>query len=170
MCEPASVRMLVFDVDGVLTDGSILLNDHGIESKRFHVRDGFAIRAAMSVGMKIGVLTGRKSRVVALRMAELGVDLLMQGVHEKAAGFETLCRLAAVSPHETAYVGDDLVDLPAMRRSGFPMAVLDAAAEVREAARFVTKVPGGCAAARDAIEYILRAQHRWEEVVEKYAV
>lgn len=169
MIKPESIQLLVFDVDGVLTDGSIFLDDDGKETKRFHVRDGFAIKAAMSLGLKVGILTGRSSRVVTHRMMELGVHLVIQGAPDKAIGFETLCQLAAVDPTNAAYLGDDLIDLPAMLRSGYPMAVADAVTEVRGEARFVTSTPGGRAAAREAIEHILKAQGRWDEVVERYA-
>lgn len=166
--KPTTVRLLILDVDGVLTDGSIVVDDRGFESKRFHVRDGFAIRAAMSLGLKVGVLTGRSTRAVTLRMTELGVDLLLQGVSDKAVGFQTLCQMADVTPQETAYLGDDLVDLPAMVRSGYPMAVADGVAEVKSEARFVTRALGGQAAVREAIEHILKAQDRWGEVVDRY--
>lgn len=164
------LQMVVFDVDGVLTDGSIVMDDAGQESKRFHVRDGFAIKAAMSLGLKVGVITGRSSRVVTLRMAELGVELLAQGVHEKAAALESLCAQAGVELDVTAYMGDDLVDLPPMLRSGYPMAVADAVEEVREVAKFVTRAPGGRGAAREAIEHILKAQARWDELLERYGL
>jgi len=170
MSELSAIKLLIFDVDGVLTDGSIIVNDQGIESKRFHVRDGFAMKAAMSLGLQVGVLTGRSTRAVTLRMIDLGIDLLIQGVADKAIGFETLCQQARVDPEEAAYLGDDLIDLPAMLRSGYPMAVADAVQEVRTEARYVTRVPGGHAAARDAIEHILKAQGRWDEVVEQYAI
>lgn len=165
-----SIKLIIFDVDGVLTDGAIIVNDQGVESKHFHVRDGFAIRAAMSVGLKIGVLTGRSSRCVNLRMTEIGVDLLLQGAKDKAVGLETLCQRAGVDLEETAYVGDDLVDLPAMLRCGYPIAVADAVAEVRDEASYVTAAPGGRAAAREVIEHILKAQGRWDEVLEQYGV
>ncbi len=170
MITPSSIKLLVFDVDGVLTDGSIVVDDHGVESKRFHVRDGFAIRAAMSLGLKVGVLTGRSARAVTLRVAELGIDLFIQQVREKANGFKTLCQLAGVALEDTAYLGDDLVDLPAMLLSGYPMAVADAVTEVRLEAQFVTNAPGGHAAAREAIEHILKAQGRWDQVTDRYTV
>lgn len=168
MSDPASVKLIVFDVDGVLTDGTIIVDDTGRESKRFHVRDGFAMRAAISVGVKVAVLTGRSSRAVTLRMMDLGIDLFLQGVHDKAAGLETLCRMAEVDPADTAYLGDDLIDLPAMRQCGYPMAVADASPPVREIAKYTTAQPGGHAAARDAIEHILKAQNLWDEVVKRY--
>src|SRR5690554_2102108 len=98
----SNIKLIIFDVDGVLTDGAIIVDDHGAESKHFHVRDGFAIRAAMSLGLQIGIITGRMSRVVSLRMTELGVSLLQQGMKDKGEGLETLCQRAGVQPEEAA--------------------------------------------------------------------
>lgn len=170
MEKPADLKLIVLDVDGVLTDGRILVDDLGVESKAFYVRDGFAIRAAMSVGLKVGVLTGRASRVVALRMAELGVELVIQGAREKLVGFETLCQRAGVLPEQAAYVGDDLVDLPPLLGCGYAIAVADAVAEVRAEANYVTRAPGGRGAVREAIEHVLAAQERWDEIVERYGI
>jgi 3-deoxy-D-manno-octulosonate 8-phosphate phosphatase (KDO 8-P phosphatase) len=170
MANPTDIKLIVFDVDGVLTDGSIVLDDRGVETKRFYVRDGFAIRAAMEMGLRVGVLTGRASIAVTHRMVELGIDLLLQGTRDKLYGLETLCQQAHLDPQQSAYVGDDLIDLPAMLRCGYPMAVADAVAEVRDEARYVTTLPGGRGAARDAIEHVLRAQGRWDELVERYAI
>jgi len=165
-----NIKLIVFDVDGVLTDGGIYLDDRGIELKRFHVRDGFAIRTAMSQGLKVAVLTGRSAPVVTLRMAELGVNLVVQGAHDKMVGLETLCQMAGILPEQAAYVGDDLIDLPAMLRCGYPMAVADAVEEVRAEAQYVTRSAGGHAAARDAIEHILKSQGRWADVLEDYGI
>jgi len=165
---PSSIRLMLFDVDGVLTDGGIVLDDLGRESKRFHVRDGFAMRAAVNAGVQVGVVTGRESRVVTLRMAELKIDLLLQGVKDKAAGVAELCRRAGVEPGAAAFVGDDLIDLPAMRVCGYAIAVADAVAEARQIADFVTEARGGCGAGREAIEHVLRAQGKWDAVVARY--
>ncbi len=165
---PTAIKLIVFDVDGVLTDGGIYVDDRGVEMKRFHVRDGMAIKLAALMGLKIGVITGRATPSVTLRMAELGVDLVLQRVHNKALGLETLCQRAGVEPQEVAFVGDDLIDLPAMVRCGYPIAVSDAVEEVRAEARFVTTAAGGQAAAREAVEHILKAQNRWDEVLERY--
>ncbi len=169
MSEPTQIKLLVLDVDGVLTDGSIMVDDHGTESKRFHVRDGFAIRAAMSLGLQVAVLTGRSTRAVTIRLADLGVELFLQGVADKAVGLDTLCQMAGVDPQQAAYVGDDLIDLPAMRRCGYPMAVADASPEVRDVARYVTTIPGGHGAVRNAIEHLLKAQGQWDKVVDRYS-
>ncbi len=168
MADFSRLRMIVFDVDGVLTDGSIIVNDQGQEAKRFYVRDGLGIRIALRLGLKVGVLTGRSVRAVTLRMAELGVDLVQQGSSDKAVGLETLCQRAGVLPEETAYVGDDLIDLPALLRCGYPMAVADAVAEVRAEAQYITTAVGGRGAAREAIEHLLKSQGRWDEVVDRY--
>ncbi len=170
MAEPTAIKLIVFDVDGVLTDGAIHLDDRGVETKRFHVRDGFAIRAAMRHGIKVGVLTGRSSQCVSLRLTELGVDLLVQGSKNKAIGLEIMCQKAGVDPGEIAYVGDDIPDLPAMLRCGYRVAVNDAAAEVRAVADHITHAAGGQGAARDAIEHILKAQDKWEDVLEEFGV
>lgn len=170
MADPHNIRMIIFDVDGILTDGSILIDDRGVETKRFHVRDGTAIRAAMKLGIKVGILTGRSSQAVTLRAGELGIEYLIQGSQNKAIGLETLCQLAGVTEDEVAFMGDDLADLPAMLRSGFKITVADGADEVLGIADYTTAAVGGRAAVREAIEFIIKAQGRWEEVLEHYGV
>lgn len=166
----SAIRLIIFDVDGVLTDGSIRIDNHGNETKQFHVRDGTAIKAAQSLGLRIGVLTGRSSTAVTHRMRELAIDLYLQGCDDKAIGFETLTQRAGVDFQETAYLGDDIVDLPALMRCGYPMAVADAVREVHAMARYITHAPGGRGAAREAIEHILKAQKKWDSVLERYGV
>lgn len=162
--------MIVFDVDGVLTDGSIVVDDTGIESKRFHVRDGLAIASALKLGLKVGVLSGRSTRAVTLRMTELKIPYIIQGCSNKAQGIEDICKRAGVSLEETAYVGDDLIDLPALVRVGFPATVADAVDEVKAEAALVTLAPGGRGAAREIIEHILKAQGKWDKLVESYGI
>lgn len=166
----ANIRLIIFDVDGVLTDGSVLLDNQGNEIKRFYVRDGTAIRAAQSLGIQVGVLTGRSSTATTHRMRELGVDLYLQGCDDKAVGFETLTQRAGVEFEETAYLGDDIIDLPPLVRCGYPMAVADAAPEVHAVVRYVTRAPGGRGAAREAVEHILKAQNKWDAALERYGV
>lgn len=170
MADLAAIQLIVFDVDGVLTDGSIVIDDHGAESKRFHVRDGLAFKAAMQMGLKIGVLSSRSAPCVTLRMTELGVELLIQGVRDKAVGLETLCQMGNVGVEEAAFVGDDLVDLPAMLRCGYAVAVGDAVEEVRGVAKYITNAKGGQGAARETIEHILKSQGRWDELLEQYGI
>ena len=152
---PVNIKLIVFDVDGVLTDGSIIVDDMGRESKRFYVRDGAAIKAVMGLGMKVGVVTGRSSRSVLLRVTELGIEHYLPGVTDKLVGLETVCQRAGVLPEEAAYVGDDLIDIPAMVRCGYPIAVADAAEEAKAAAKYITKACGGRGVAREAIEHVL---------------
>lgn len=165
-----SIRLLVLDCDGVLTDGSIFVDDLGRETKRFHVRDGFAIKAAMSVGLQIAVCTGRSVPSVNLRLTELGVPHVLQGAKDKLVGLETICQWTGLDPKQAAYMGDDLPDIPAMAASGFGITVADAAAEVVEAASYQTEASGGCGAVREALEHILRSQHKWAEIVDRYVV
>lgn len=162
------IKLILFDCDGVLTDGSLIVNDLGIESKAFHVRDGFAMRRAMDVGLKVGVLTGRSSRALTLRMRDLEISLFLQKCNDKAIGLEMLCQQAGVELEETAYVGDDLIDLPALLRCGYPIAVADAVEQVREVARYTTTAPGGKGAAREAIEHILKLQNKWDALLEQF--
>jgi 3-deoxy-D-manno-octulosonate 8-phosphate phosphatase (KDO 8-P phosphatase) len=163
-----AVRCILFDVDGVLTDGRITLDNAGVESKSFHVRDGHGIKLAQRKGLQVGLLTGRSSRVVDYRAAELGVTLVHQGSKRKE---ETLARIVEETglPLEAfAFMGDDVVDIPVLSRVGLPCAVADAVAEVRRECLFVSSRPGGGGAARELIEHILAAQGLWEEIIGEY--
>ncbi|MBM4058234.1 MAG: phenylphosphate carboxylase subunit delta, partial [Planctomycetes bacterium] len=158
----ARIQLLLLDVDGVLTDGGVTWNNQGIESKTFHIRDGLGIKLWRRAGGRVGIVTGRSSHVVQLRAAELGIDLVRQGVEDKLATTEAILSDCGVSWQETAFIGDDLPDLPVIARCGAGIAVADAAAEVRAAAGFVTTLPGGRGAVREAIERLLWARGGWE--------
>jgi 3-deoxy-D-manno-octulosonate 8-phosphate phosphatase (KDO 8-P phosphatase) len=162
------IQLIVFDVDGVLTDGSLIYDNHGNELKRFNIRDGFGLRAAMFSGIQVGVLTARSSEVVHRRMEELKIDLYFHGCKDKSAGIESIAQRARVPLEQTAFMGDDILDLPALKRVGYPMAVSDAAIEVLETAKFTAEAPGGRGAAREAVEHILRAQGKWAAVLERF--
>ncbi len=164
------LKLLLLDVDGVLTDGSIYLDEFGRQTQRFHVRDGLGIKAAQRVGLAVGILTSRSGRALTHRAAELGIELVEQGAGEKRVTFENICRRVRVQPEEVAYLGDDLPDLPVLCRVGYPMAVADAATEVQQAARYVTQRPGGHGAVREAIEHLLRQTGQWDEVLEAYGL
>jgi 3-deoxy-D-manno-octulosonate 8-phosphate phosphatase (KDO 8-P phosphatase) len=164
----SAVRLLVMDVDGVLTDGSIVYDDAGREIKRFHVRDGLWIKEWMALGYGAAVLSARSSGAVSRRMEELGVSRVVQGSGDKGAAVEGLARASGVTLGETAFIGDDLADLAAMRRVGYPMAVADADERVIRAARFVTTSRGGHGAVREAIMHLLDAQGRLGEVISRY--
>jgi 3-deoxy-D-manno-octulosonate 8-phosphate phosphatase (KDO 8-P phosphatase) len=155
------VRLLVLDVDGVLTDGRLYYTSRGETFVAFHILDGHGIKLAGQCGLAVAIVTGRHSPMVARRARELGVRLLMQGVEEKGRALERLLRRCRLEASEAAAMGDDLLDLPMLTRVGLALAVPDAAAEVRAAAHYVTRRPGGLGAVREAIELILRAQGTW---------
>ena len=163
-----NIRMLALDVDGVLTDGGIYLNDLGQETKRFFVRDGLGIRIAQKADIQIAAITGRVSRSVAMRLAELEIKLVRDGVKNKAEAIKALAELANVTLEEIAYVGDDLIDLPAMRLAGYSFAVADASGAVIEACDHVTTQRGGNGAVREVIEHLLKSQGKWDQIVDQY--
>ena len=162
------VRLLLFDVDGVLTDGTILLHQDGTESKRFHIRDGAGIVWAQRAGMKIGLLSARTSDATTRRAAQLGVSLVVQGANDKLAAYDRIARDAGLPDDEIAYMGDDLQDLPVLRRAGFSAAPADAAPDVRRCVDWVSSKPGGHGAVRELIEHVLRLQGVWPDAVAEY--
>ncbi len=161
----ANIELLCLDVDGVLTDGGIYLDDEGVETKRFHVRDGTGIRLWIRTGHHVALITGRSGGVVGHRAAELGIEHVIQGCDDKAAAFLKLAGKLGIDPSKAAVLGDDLPDLPMMRAAGYAMAVADAAREVRKCAAFITSRPGGYGAAREAVEHLLKARGRWDDAV-----
>jgi len=164
----AAVRLVVFDVDGVLTDGSLFLGDDGQEYKAFHSRDGHGMKMLQAAGVEIGIITGRTSRVVELRMASLGVQHVYQGQLEKLPAFEQLLAKLNLDPTQVAYVGDDVVDLPIMRRVGLAVAVRDAHPLVVEHAHWRTEAPGGRGAGREVCELLMHAQGSLEPALQRY--
>lgn len=164
----ARVQLLLTDVDGVLTDGGIGWNDEGVESKTFHIRDGLGLRLWRRAGGRTGIVTGRSSRVVQLRAAELGVEFVRQGVEDKLAAAAAIVAECGVDWERTAFVGDDLPDLPVVARCGVGVAVADACPELRAAATLVTRLPGGRGAVRELVERMLRARGGWEAAVAGY--
>jgi 3-deoxy-D-manno-octulosonate 8-phosphate phosphatase (KDO 8-P phosphatase) len=157
----AKVRLLVLDVDGVLTDGRLLYGSAGEEVKRFHVRDGFALVAARRAGLAVAVISGRASAAVTRRLAELGVEEVHQGVEDKERCLDELLARLGVVRAQVAAMGDDLPDLPLLREAGLALAPADAAAEVRRVAHWTSRFPGGRGAVRDAVEMLLRARKAW---------
>jgi len=162
------IQLLCLDVDGVMTDGSIAIDDHGVETKRFHVRDGTGIKIWKKLGFEIAIITGRRGMAVRHRANELGIEHLVQGSSDKLADFGRLLTKVGLVASQAAMLGDDLPDLPIMKLVGYPMAVADAVAEVREVAEFVTVRPGGQAAVREAIEHVLRAKELWNQARELF--
>jgi YrbI family 3-deoxy-D-manno-octulosonate 8-phosphate phosphatase len=162
------IRLILSDVDGVLTDGGISYDNQGIELKRFHIRDGLGIKLWQRAGFTFGILTSRSSHLVEVRAAELGISLVCQGREYKLPAAKEILRGLQLEPHQACYLGDDLPDLPVIRWVGLGVAVADAASEVKAAARHVTACPGGQGAVREAIETILKAQGRWNELLHTY--
>lgn len=163
LSDASRIQLLCLDVDGVLTDGGLLIDDHGVETKRFHVRDGAGLRMWMHSGGHVALITGRRGMAVRHRADELGIRHVLQGSSDKLADFRNLLEQLEVSASQAAMLGDDLPDLPIMRLCGYPMAVADAVPEVRAVARFVTVRPGGHGAVREAIEHLLEARQALDE-------
>jgi 3-deoxy-D-manno-octulosonate 8-phosphate phosphatase (KDO 8-P phosphatase) len=162
------IRLLLFDVDGVLTDGTVLIHGDGTESKQFSIRDGAGIVWAKRAGLSIGILSARSADATAIRAAQLGIEIVVQGSADKLAGYERILKDAALSDHQVGYMGDDLQDLPVLRRAGFSAAPADAAPEVRALVHWVSASGGGRGAVRECIEHVLRAQGTWRKAVGDY--
>jgi 3-deoxy-D-manno-octulosonate 8-phosphate phosphatase (KDO 8-P phosphatase) len=163
----ARIELLLLDVDGVLTDGSIIYGE-AIELKRFHVRDGSGLKFWRDSGKRAAILSGRSTPAVNRRAAELGIDPVIQGRSEKLPAFEELLACTGLDPAQVCAVGDDVPDLPVLRRCGLAIAVADSCAEVRVAADYITGPPGGRGAVRDAIEWLMKLQGTWDGVLAKY--
>ena len=161
----ARIDALVLDVDGVLTDGSIVYTDAGVELKAFHVRDGSGLKLWELEGKRTAIITGRQSPIVERRAKELGISHVVQGAADKHAALGTLLAAWSLPAERVAAIGDDIVDVPVLRTCGLAIAVADACAEAMQEADYVTQAPGGRGAVREAIELILRAQGRWQAIV-----
>jgi 3-deoxy-D-manno-octulosonate 8-phosphate phosphatase (KDO 8-P phosphatase) len=164
----ARVRLFLVDVDGVLTDGGILFDGNGVETKRFHVRDGHGVKMMQRAGIEVGIITGRTSSVVRIRAEELGISRVRQGAHDKVAAWREMLRDTGLSPEESAYVGDDIVDVPLLRLVGFAATVADAEEYVLTEADFVSSRRGGEGAVREIIEFVLKSRGAWDKIAEKY--
>jgi 3-deoxy-D-manno-octulosonate 8-phosphate phosphatase (KDO 8-P phosphatase) len=164
----ARIKLLLMDCDGVLTDGRLWLLENGDEHKSFHTHDGLGLSLFHRAGLKSGIISGRRSQALERRAGELGVEFLRQGEEEKVSAFEGVLRQAGVTENEVAFVGDDLTDIPLMRRVELAVAVADAVAETRAAAHYVTQAQGGRGAVREVIEMILKSQGRWNDLIDSY--
>jgi 3-deoxy-D-manno-octulosonate 8-phosphate phosphatase (KDO 8-P phosphatase) len=165
----AKIELLLLDVDGVLTDGGIVYTDAGSEIKRFHVRDGSGLKFWHIAGKRSAIVSGRRSIAVERRAAELGIGIVLQGRAEKLPAFEAVLAETGMGAEQVCAIGDDLPDLPVLRQAGLAVAVADACPEVRAAADYITAVPGGHGAVRDAIEWLLRLQGTWDDLVRRFA-
>jgi len=162
------IKLLALDVDGVLTDGTINIGNDGELFKAFNAKDGLGISAGLRAGLQIAIITGRRSAIIHKRAQELGITLLCEGVKNKYAELQGLQKSLNISKEETAYMGDDLNDLPAFAAAGLSFAPADASSEVLEAANIALVHYGGRGAVREAIEKLLKAQGKWSQVVEGY--
>jgi 3-deoxy-D-manno-octulosonate 8-phosphate phosphatase (KDO 8-P phosphatase) len=163
------IRLILLDVDGVLTDGTVVMHADGTESKGFHIRDGAAIVWAMQAGIEVGVLSARTSGATTQRAAQLGMRIVSQGIGSKLTEFERILAGQSIAEDNVAYMGDDLLDIPVLKRAGLAATPADAAAEVQAAAHWVSAQPGGRGAVREFIELVLRAQERWDGIVRDFS-
>jgi 3-deoxy-D-manno-octulosonate 8-phosphate phosphatase (KDO 8-P phosphatase) len=164
----ARIKLLLMDCDGVLTDGRITLLENGDEEKSFHTRDGHGLVLLHRAGLQSGIISGRTSSAVERRALDLGITHVRQGTWDKTKDFAEVLAAAGAKENEVAYIGDDVTDIPLMRRCGFAVAVSDATADTRAAAHFTTSLPGGFGAVREVCELILKAQGRWPELLRRY--
>lgn len=164
----ARIKLLILDVDGVLTNGGLVLHDNGQESKVFHVHDGHGIRLLQRAGVEVALLTGRSSRVVTNRARDLGIKLVIQGSKDKLASYESILTQRQLDDSEVAYVGDDLVDIPVLRRVGLAVAVAEATTPVHFHCHMTTRIGGGRGAVREVCDFLLQVLGRWEEVTAPY--
>jgi len=162
------IRLLMLDVDGVLTDGRIIMNDAGQESKHFDVKDGHGLKLIMRYGIDVVLLTGRSSSVVTHRAADLGIREVFQGILNKLDFFQQFITERGLSPEVVAYIGDDVVDIPVLKRIGFSVTVKDAVDEVKKKVHFITEQPGGRGAVREVCDLILKVQGKWDDVARRY--
>jgi len=162
------IRLLLSDVDGILTTGALTFDNNGVESKTFHVRDGMAIKLWQKVGTSFGVITARSSQIVENRMKELGVDIICQGSQDKIASAKEILNRLGLSFENVGYIGDDLTDLALLKQCGFAATVADGVPEVKQAADYVTHAKGGTGAIRELVELILKRQGKWDQAIESY--
>jgi 3-deoxy-D-manno-octulosonate 8-phosphate phosphatase (KDO 8-P phosphatase) len=163
-----NIRLLILDVDGVMTDGRIVFDSNGVETKFFNVKDGHGIKMVQRAGVEVAIISGRKSQVVANRAAELGIARLFQGALDKLGPYQEILAATGLDDSQVAYMGDDIIDLPVMRRVGFAAAPADAVAEVLPHAHFVTSNRGGWGAVRELCDLLLKEQGSWDEITARY--
>jgi len=164
----AKIKVLALDVDGVLTDGTLIINADGSESKSFNSLDGHGIRMWQRAGLKVALISGRASVPTELRAEQLQIEYVFQDCHYKMPVVEKLLDKLGLSPENMAFIGDDLTDMPVLRYVGFGVAVANAVDEVKQCADYVTTRPGGSGAVREVIEHILKNSGRWQELMKRY--
>ncbi|MEA5097479.1 MAG: HAD family hydrolase [Burkholderiaceae bacterium] len=168
LARAARVRLMVFDVDGVLTDGGLHYGPEGEALKRFNVQDGLGLRLLQESGVTIAIITARQSAIVARRASDLGIHHVQQGVHDKRTALEHLLTKTGIDAQECGFAGDDLIDLPALTHVGFAASVANGRPEVKTRVHYVTQADGGNGAAREICEFILRAQGNYDAMLAQY--
>ncbi len=163
-----NVKLLLLDVDGVLTDGSIIYNDQGTEIKAFNAKDGLGIRLLIEAGIEVGIVTGRSSNALKYRCENLNISLIFDGIRDKSIILDSILARTGVQPEQIAFIGDDLPDLPLLKKIGLPVAVADAHEKVIAISDIVTPSKGGKGAVREICEAILKAQGFWDKILVKY--
>ena len=162
------IKLLILDVDGVMTDGRIIFDSNGVESKFFNVKDGHGIKMLQRCGVEVGIISGRESQVVTNRAAELGINIVYQKSLDKLTPFERILVETGLAEEETAFIGDDLIDIPVLKKVGFAAAPADADAEVLPFVHYVAARSGGWGAVREVCDMIIKAQGKWEELTQRY--
>ncbi|MDP3008780.1 MAG: 3-deoxy-manno-octulosonate-8-phosphatase KdsC [Methylococcales bacterium] len=162
------LKLLILDVDGVLTDGKLFFDNDGNEYKSFHARDGHGIKLLRQTGVEVAIISGRKSNSVALRMKSLGIEYVYQGHENKIAAFNEIIEKIGITPEQAAHVGDDVLDLPVMMRVGLAIAVQDANFAVKQRADWCTELSGGCGAVREVCDFIMQAQGTFDDALSPY--
>lgn len=162
------IKLLIMDVDGVMTDGGIIIHSDGTESKRFNVLDGHRVTLWHRAGLESAILSGRDTPATTFRAEQLGIKYVMQGCKQKLPAFEQLLNDTGYTPEQTGYIGDDWLDLPLLRRVGFAATVASGVEEIKPYAHYVTRQSGGDGAVAEVIEYLLKRTGRWEKLVEPY--
>ena len=162
------IKLLMLDVDGIMTDGRIIMNDEGCETKHFNVRDGHGLKILQRFNIKVAIITGRQSKVVSNRARDLDITDVYQKVYNKKEVFEKILKKYKLSPDETAFMGDDIVDIPVLNRVGFSATVADASDVVKKQVDYITGHKGGKGAVREVCEMILQAQGKWAEIAARY--
>ena len=166
----SEIKMLITDVDGVLTDGTIIIGGDGTDSKKFNLLDGHGIKMWHRAGLATAFISGRDTSATSIRAEQLNINYVFQGCKKKLPAFEELLEKAGLSENQVAYIGDDLLDLPLVKRAGLGVAVAGSTSELKDAADYVTTAQGGSGAVREVIEYILKDTGKWQELIQRYMV
>jgi 3-deoxy-D-manno-octulosonate 8-phosphate phosphatase (KDO 8-P phosphatase) len=161
----ANIKLLILDVDGVMTDGKMVYDEEGKQLKYFDVKDGYGLKLLMRTGIKVAIITASNAKAVLHRAQDLGIETVYQGARNKKDAFEGIIKKFNITPQDVAYIGDDVIDLPLLKTVGFSAAVADAVDDVKEHVDYITGKSGGCGAVREVCELILKVQGRWEEVI-----